>query len=106
LHGIGWGVLAVLPLALCCATAALAGVGSRAFSDLLLGRVVAAVALTVLPVAGAAASLALHGQGNDALRVLLTLSGALLISCLLSSGLAWAVLESARPARSSRAPEV
>jgi hypothetical protein len=106
LHGIGWGLLAVLPLALCCTTAALAGIGSRAFSDLLLGRVVAAVVLTMLPVAGAASSLALHGQGNDALRVLLTLSGALLISCLLSSGLAWAVLESARPARSSRAPEV
>ncbi|QHC58321.1 hypothetical protein [Rathayibacter sp. VKM Ac-2760] len=106
LHGVGWGLLAILPLALCCMNAGLTGVGSRAFSDLLLGRVVVAVALSLLPVAGAASNLARYDQGHDALRVLVTLFGVLLISCLLSSGLAWAVLESARPARSSRAPAV
>ena len=95
---IGHGLLAVVPLALCCASAALAGIGSRTLSGVLLGRVVATVLLTLLPVVSAVVIAALYEGGDDAPRTLLTLTGALLITCLLYSGLAWAALQSTRPA--------
>ena len=65
---------------------------------MLLGRVVATVLLTLLPVVSAVVIAALYEGGDDAPRTLLTLTGALLITCLLYSGLAWAALQSTRPA--------
>jgi len=78
-------------LLLCCLMSSLSGLAAHAFSEMLIGRAIAAFLLCATPLLGAVSALVVYGDAYDVIRAFLTFSGTIVVTGSIYAGIAQAV---------------